>query len=139
MTSNPKFSQKAMLQRAEAPASPPAAKRSKLAQLEKTSLMQRELVPVAHSYDLILTSETVYSPASMHSLVALLEASMARPHGIALVAAKTYYFGVGGGTRDFEALLQARGVFDSKVKHVFIRFFCPYFLFSRSCLRQQPV
>ena len=73
---------------------------------------------MAQSYDVVLTSETVYSPASMKSLVSLLEATVAVPAGVAFVAAKTYYFGVGGGTRDFEGLLKTRGVFDAEVCRV---------------------
>ena len=41
------------------------------------------------------------------------------PHGVALVAAKSYYFGVGGGTRSFaervhaDGILQCRSVWSS--------------------------
>ncbi len=87
----------------------------------------------------MLTSETVYSPDSMAALLALLKASVRRPvasgdndsvvlekttkttkttektGGFALVAAKMYYFGVGGGTRDFVQLLAADGAFACEV------------------------
>eukprot|EP00658_Telonema_sp_P-2_P015572 TRINITY_DN16006_c0_g1_i5.p1 TRINITY_DN16006_c0_g1~~TRINITY_DN16006_c0_g1_i5.p1 ORF type:complete len:195 (-),score=31.85 TRINITY_DN16006_c0_g1_i5:270-854(-) len=51
-------------------------------------------------YDLILTSDTLYSPESLKSLGAVLGQLLA-PGGVALVAAKSYYFGVGGGTDMF--------------------------------------
>ncbi|KAG5459640.1 MAG: hypothetical protein BJ554DRAFT_8410 [Olpidium bornovanus] len=64
-------------------------------------------LPPSQLYDLVLTSETVYSPASVSRLCRALRACLRPPAfpedagGIALVAAKTFYFGVGGGTRAF--------------------------------------
>ena len=46
-------------------------------------------------FDLILTSDTIYSPAATPALWSLIRAQL-RPKGVALVAAKSYYFGVGG-------------------------------------------
>ncbi len=57
-------------------------------------------------YDLILTSETIYSLGSQDSLLALLSKCL-RPEGRVLLAAKTHYFGVGGGLRQFEERLEA--------------------------------
>ena len=84
-------------------------------------------------YDVILTSETIYSTANLHKLLALIRACL-RPSGIGyyvtpweitvlshqmslyrLVAAKTYYFGVGGGTRQLEEAVHADGAMTSKV------------------------
>jgi hypothetical protein len=50
----------------------------------------------------------------MPELYSLLKATVARPHGVALVASKTYYFGVGGGTRDFCAMVERDGHFTAR-------------------------
>ncbi|KZV87726.1 hypothetical protein EXIGLDRAFT_620271 [Exidia glandulosa HHB12029] len=57
------------------------------------------------TYDLVLTSETVYEPASLSPLVSLLHASGGRR----LVAAKRVYFGVGGGVREFVQEVERAG------------------------------
>ena len=61
-------------------------------------------------YDLVLTSETIYSEASQPKLLDLFD-SFLSDDGAAcvLVAAKVHYFGVGGGLRQFEAVLEATG------------------------------
>ena len=84
-------------------------------------------------YDFVLTAETIYSPDSQSKLLGLIKQAggqyrrldgawrqQQRPRspfpqvlkpgtGVAYVAAKTYYFGVGGGTRQFEQLLDSDG------------------------------
>lgn len=62
-------------------------------------------------YDMILTSETIYSPASYKKLHNVM-ASLLRPNGVIYLAAKTCYFGVGGGAREFEEYVRMEGVFD---------------------------
>eukprot|EP00048_Salpingoeca_helianthica_P003002 m.62864 g.62864 ORF g.62864 m.62864 type:complete len:268 (+) comp12436_c1_seq2:62-865(+) len=57
-------------------------------------------------YDVILTAETIYEPQHNATLLALLLALLA-PQGAILLAAKTYYFGVGGSLRAFEARVAA--------------------------------
>ena len=52
----------------------------------------------AQSADVVLAAETIYSTASYARHVRLLRRAMRKPDGVALVAAKRYYFGVGGGT-----------------------------------------
>ncbi|KAF8597628.1 hypothetical protein BDV93DRAFT_527303, partial [Ceratobasidium sp. AG-I] len=52
-------------------------------------------------YDLVLTSETIYQPLSLPSLVQLLREATGST-GTCLVAAKLVYFGVGGGIKEFE-------------------------------------
>lgn len=64
-------------------------------------------------YDVVLTAETIYSLEAMRSLHACLAACL-RPAGsasVAYVAAKSYYFGVGGGTDAFSRLVAAEGRF----------------------------
>ncbi|GAA5996323.1 protein-histidine N-methyltransferase [Rhodotorula paludigena] len=60
-------------------------------------------------YDLVLTSETVYSIPSLEPLLDLLEAATARPDGLCLVACKRIYFGVGGGELEFRRRVEERG------------------------------
>ncbi|KAG8719601.1 hypothetical protein FRC08_002467 [Ceratobasidium sp. 394] len=68
-------------------------------------------LPDANSYDLILTSETIYQPTSLPSLVRLLRgATGAGDQSVCLVAAKLVYFGVGGGIEEFERALGEDGV-----------------------------
>ncbi|CAE6458984.1 hypothetical protein ACGC1H_002098 [Rhizoctonia solani] len=59
-------------------------------------------------YDLVITSETIYQPTSLPSLVRLLRDATG-PSGRCLVAAKMVYFGVGGGIREFEQVLKQGG------------------------------
>ena len=49
-------------------------------------------------FSLILSAETVYTSEALHALHALILRTLA-PGGVALCAAKRYYFGLGGGTR----------------------------------------
>ena len=64
------------------------------------------------SADVVLAAETIYSPAAYPKHVAILRHCMKPPHGVALVAAKSYYFGVGGGTRLFAAAAEKDGSFE---------------------------
>eukprot|EP01101_Sappina_pedata_P008298 TRINITY_DN4562_c0_g1_i1.p1 TRINITY_DN4562_c0_g1~~TRINITY_DN4562_c0_g1_i1.p1 ORF type:complete len:317 (+),score=79.71 TRINITY_DN4562_c0_g1_i1:3-953(+) len=57
--------------------------------------------------DVILSSETIYCESSLGKLVDLVDSVLA-PSGIALFAAKTYYFSVGGGTDLFKRELEIR-------------------------------
>ncbi|KAG2171988.1 hypothetical protein INT43_001465, partial [Umbelopsis isabellina] len=52
-------------------------------------------------YDMIVTSETVYSEESIPGLVNALQNTLKKPEGVAYVAGKTIYFGVGGGILPF--------------------------------------
>ncbi|KAF9292644.1 Histidine protein methyltransferase 1 [Mortierella alpina] len=68
----------------------------------------------ADKYDLILTSETIYAEESHPKLYATIKNSLKRG-GKALVAAKTFYFGVGGDILSFRRLIEQDGVFNVKV------------------------
>ncbi|KAK3020644.1 hypothetical protein RJ639_046428 [Escallonia herrerae] len=61
-------------------------------------------------YDIILMAETVYSISSLRTLYKLIKKCMARPHGVAYMAAKKHYFGVGGGSRRFLSLVEKDGL-----------------------------
>ncbi|BGP30152.1 hypothetical protein JCM10296v2_001904 [Rhodotorula toruloides] len=66
-------------------------------------------------YDLVLTSETVYSLSSLEPLLDLLGAATRRPapedglESLCLVACKRIYFGVGGGELEFRRRVEERG------------------------------
>lgn len=60
-------------------------------------------------FDIILTCETIYNPANNQKIVDTLKQKLRKRTGVAYLAAKTYYFGVGGGLRAFEALVRADG------------------------------
>lgn len=66
-------------------------------------------------YDIILSSETIYNPDNYLKLLNTLKRKLKKT-GIALIAAKSYYFGVGGSVREFEALIEKQGIFNSSVK-----------------------
>lgn len=61
------------------------------------------------AYDMILSAETVYAPESIAVLADLLAQLLRRPDGVAYVAGKAHYFGVGGGTRVFLEAVRAAG------------------------------
>ncbi|KAL1462957.1 hypothetical protein WDU94_014754 [Cyamophila willieti] len=55
-------------------------------------------------YDIILTSETIYSVTNHNKLISVFK-TLLNPTGCVYLAAKVYYFGVGGCIYDFEKLL----------------------------------
>ncbi|XP_074659705.1 histidine protein methyltransferase 1 homolog [Tubulanus polymorphus] len=75
-----------------------------------SSLQQR----LKNRFDVILSSETIYNPSSYAKLYDMLK-SLLKPDGRIYLAAKTYYFGVGGGTRQFESLVKTEAEFDIEV------------------------
>ncbi|CAG8611575.1 15808_t:CDS:2, partial [Funneliformis mosseae] len=71
-------------------------------------------------YDLILTSETIYNADSIPKLYDVIKHSLRRPSGIALrknrlIAAKSIYFGVGGGVFPFRQFVEQDKVFEIKI------------------------
>ncbi len=63
------------------------------------------------SYDFILTSETIYSLDSQPKLLSVLKQACKKGTGVVYVAAKTFYFGVGGGVANFCQLVEEDGTF----------------------------
>ncbi|KAI8927582.1 hypothetical protein BC831DRAFT_451970 [Entophlyctis helioformis] len=59
-------------------------------------------------YDLVVTAETIYSIDTLPSLYAITK-SLLKPGGVALVAAKTVYFGCSGSLTDFVRLAERDG------------------------------
>ncbi|XP_004489175.1 uncharacterized protein [Cicer arietinum] len=66
-------------------------------------------------YDFILMAETVYSINSLQTLYNLIKKCLIHPHGVVYMAAKKYYFGVGGGTRRFLSVVEKDGVMTSNL------------------------
>lgn len=64
-------------------------------------------------YDYIFTSETIYNPDNHKKLYEIFKTKL-KADGVVFVAGKTYYFGVGGGMRQFENLILKDGCFDVK-------------------------
>nr|XP_043634390.1 histidine protein methyltransferase 1 homolog [Erigeron canadensis] len=61
-------------------------------------------------YDIVLMAETVYSISTLPALYELIKKCTSHPHGVVYMAAKKYYFGVGGGSRRFISLVEKDGV-----------------------------
>lgn len=59
-----------------------------------------------NSYDLILTSETIYNVKNYTKLIQLFEKKL-KPSGCILLIAKNYYFGVGGSINEFLTFLNS--------------------------------
>ncbi|XP_071446327.1 histidine protein methyltransferase 1 homolog [Hetaerina americana] len=77
-------------------------------------LSLKEIDSEDKKYDVILSSETIYNSDNHWKLVRVLK-SLLKKSGVAFIAAKTFYFGVGGGLRQFEKLLAEEGNMDVSV------------------------
>jgi SAM-dependent methyltransferase len=67
------------------------------------SLLAEELG--MHSFDIILTSDTLYNSSSYPKLYSVIRDHL-HPNGTAYIAAKSYYFGVGGSVSAFIKYVQ---------------------------------
>ncbi|CAN1164870.1 Histidine protein methyltransferase 1 homolog [Linum perenne] len=65
---------------------------------------------LVYDYDVILMAETIYSLSAQQSLYELVKKRVKRPSGVIYMSAKKYYFGVGGGTRQFLSMVDKDGV-----------------------------
>ena len=70
-------------------------------------------------FDLILSAETIYNAETTPRLWRLIAQQLRRPGGVALIAAKSYYFGVGGSVADFCALVASDGRFACETVRTF--------------------
>ncbi|KAJ2948992.1 hypothetical protein O0L34_g5931 [Tuta absoluta] len=73
-----------------------------------------KLLPELEMFDIILTSETIYNPKNYNKLIDLFLQRLTKV-GTVFVAAKTCYFGVGGGTRQFEKCIEKNSLLKSEV------------------------
>ena len=78
-------------------------------------ILEKELQTEEYKFDLILTSETIYNVDNQEKLVSIFR-NFTKVGGEILVAAKTFYFGVGGGVRQFEELVKRSGLSVETVK-----------------------
>ena len=60
-----------------------------------------DINPINEEYDLILSSETIYTVNLCYWIIEIIKSCLKFNTGIALIATKRYYFGVGGGTNQF--------------------------------------
>ena len=79
------------------------------------NFLRKEITEESAKFDLILTSETIYNQENQSKLVSIFKQFLKRD-GEVLVAAKTFYFGVGGGLRQFEKLLKQENLNSEIVK-----------------------
>lgn len=69
-----------------------------------------ELTKDLEKYDIILTSETIYNIKNQQKLLDTFRNRL-KPDGYALIAAKSHYFGVGGGLQQFVETVKCGEVF----------------------------
>ena len=70
--------------------------------------------------DLVVTADTLYESASHDSLISLIESALRpNPAGVALVAAKRFYFGCSGSVASFREAVAARGAGTTRVLQSF--------------------
>ena len=65
-------------------------------------------------YDVVLAAEAIYSPDAQERLLGCIKQVLRPPHGVALLAAKSYYFGVGGSMAGFMRLVADDGVLEAE-------------------------
>ena len=72
-----------------------------------------------HSFDVILSSETIYNCDNYTSLLQAMKHFLVEMDGLVFVAAKAYYFGVGGSVSEFLEFVQKDGYFrvQSVIEH----------------------
>lgn len=78
------------------------------------SLIEKLIVNNGLKYDLILSCETIYNSDNYSKLLKVIENSLATD-GKVLIAAKSYYFGVGGGVDQFVHFVNQNSVFDCSI------------------------
>ncbi|KAK2576002.1 hypothetical protein KPH14_007361 [Odynerus spinipes] len=79
-----------------------------------TTLLSKNNEDENNKYDFIFTSETIYNPENYRKLYEVFKKTL-KSDGVGFVAAKTYYFGVGGGMRQFENVVKEDGIFNVEV------------------------
>ena len=62
---------------------------------------------LTHHFDVILMSETLYNTAYYDSLVSCISHCLSKDGGLVIIGTKTLYFGLGGGTFEFQTYLHA--------------------------------
>ena len=70
-----------------------------------------------NSYDVVLTTETIYDEVASVRLLACIKACLKPEGSVCYLAAKSFYFGVGGGIAGFQKLVERDGTFQHRVLH----------------------
>lgn len=73
-----------------------------------------QLLDKSEVFDIIVTSETIYNQQNYDKLISLFQNRLS-DKGSVYLGAKTYYFGVGGGTRQFEKALEKKNLISKVV------------------------
>jgi predicted nicotinamide N-methyase len=60
---------------------------------------------LTQNFDVILMSETLYNTAYYDSLVSFISHCLSAEGGLVIIGTKTFYFGLGGGTFEFQTYL----------------------------------
>jgi len=81
----------------------------------ESKILEKEVKNEEQKFDLILTSETIYNVENQKKLISIFR-NYTKVGGEILVAAKSFYFGVGGGVRQFEGLAKKSGLNVTTVK-----------------------
>ena len=79
------------------------------------NFLAKEIISEEDKFDLILTSETIYNEENQSKLVSIFK-NFLKADGEVLVAGKTFYFGVGGGMRQFVKVAEEANLVCSQVK-----------------------
>nr|CAD7442422.1 unnamed protein product [Timema bartmani] len=77
-------------------------------------LTEKEFIDEEVKYDFIFTSETIYNPDNHFKLYKVIRDRLKKT-GVAYLAAKSCYFGVGGSLQQFKQLLRSEDVLQSTV------------------------
>jgi len=71
----------------------------------ETNILKQEIKTEEMKFDTILTSETIYNQDNQEKLVSIFK-NFLKKNGEVIVSGKTFYFGVGGGMRQFEEVVR---------------------------------
>jgi hypothetical protein len=75
--------------------------------MDQSARMMVDTIGRPETFDLILAAETIYTEQSCREMVTLLRRHLEPDRGVALIATKRYYFGVGGGVDCFRSYAAA--------------------------------
>jgi UPF0558 protein C1orf156 len=78
------------------------------------SAVEEYIVKTGLKYDLILSCETIYNLDNYGKLLKLIKNSLS-VKGKALIGAKSYYFGVGGGVEEFIQFVKSNSNLDCSI------------------------
>ncbi|KAF4563744.1 hypothetical protein EYR36_002985 [Pleurotus pulmonarius] len=76
--------------------------------LQQSLSLTKEDANGDRTYDMVLTSETIYRVESLSALIELMKKAVGQHEYQCLVAAKVLYFGVGGGVSEFVARVEGQ-------------------------------